>query len=193
MNRNRHPISTARGTLPAGVQPAISIAYNSDSGNGLVGMGFSIAGLSTIHRCGGNNVDDGARSEVRYDRGDNFCLDGARLVLVAGTHGTNGAEYRTTPDNFSRIQAVVDPAHPFYGGPTFFKVSTKDGRILEYGGRAGAGDEPTARILADDGAVRVWALSRVSDRSGNYFTVHYNQTTASSVDACNLSCDGETQ
>src|SRR5260221_9962679 len=69
----------------AGVQPAISIAYNSDSGNGLVGMGFSIAGLSTIHRCGGNNVDDGARSEVRYDRGDNFCLDGARLGLVAGT------------------------------------------------------------------------------------------------------------
>ncbi len=172
----------------AGVQPSVALGYSSDSGNGLAGIGFAISGLSTIHRCGGNAVDDGVSREVRYDRRDNFCLDGSRLALVAGVHGKDGAEYRTTPDTFSRIVAFVDPAHSFYGGPTSFKVWTKDGRILEYGGRAGSADEPSARIMADNGAVRIWALSRVSDRSGNYFAVHYNQTTNPSFDACNNTC-----
>jgi hypothetical protein len=33
------------------MKPELSINYNSNSGNGLLGVGFGLGGLSAIHRC----------------------------------------------------------------------------------------------------------------------------------------------
>ena len=160
----------------AGVEPTLALAYDSDSGNGLLGMGFSLSGLSRIERCGSTYRSDGALHQVTLTKRDNFCLDGALLVPTDGEKGMPNTRYRTTPDTFAQIQSMgsISPDKPELG-PRSFTVRTKDGRILEYGGGAQT-DEPTARILASNGAVRIWALSRVSDRSGNYFTIAYNRT-----------------
>jgi hypothetical protein len=43
------PITVPPGI--AGMQPELSINYNSNTGNGQLGVGFSLGGLSIIHRC----------------------------------------------------------------------------------------------------------------------------------------------
>lgn len=74
------PIFVPPGTN--GMQPQLSLSYNSQGGNGLVGMGWSIGGLSVIHRCGATIATDGFKGGVNYDTNDKFCLDGERLIWV---------------------------------------------------------------------------------------------------------------
>ena len=83
------PIQVPPGT--AGMQPSVALAYNSQRGNGLAGVGWSISTGSTIHRCGKTFVQDGALVGVNYSTNDRLCLDGNRLVLVAGAYGFAGS------------------------------------------------------------------------------------------------------
>ncbi len=53
------PLQVPPGT--AGMQPELSLSYSSRSGNGLLGVGWSLGGLSTIHRCAAT-IGDGVRS-----------------------------------------------------------------------------------------------------------------------------------
>ncbi|WXG55588.1 MAG: SpvB/TcaC N-terminal domain-containing protein [Candidatus Sedimenticola sp. (ex Thyasira tokunagai)] len=95
------PIGIPAGV--AGMQPELSINYNSGSGNGLLGVGFSLGGFSSIHRCGATRVQDGFNRGVQLNDNDRFCLDGQRLIAISGAVGVDGTEYRTALDGFSRI------------------------------------------------------------------------------------------
>ena len=56
----------------AGMQPELSINYNSNAGNGQLGVGFSLGGLSIIHRCSKTIATDGTKGGVNYDSSDGF-------------------------------------------------------------------------------------------------------------------------
>jgi hypothetical protein len=58
------------------MKPELSINYNSNSGNGLLGVGFGLGGLSAIHRCSKTIAIDGVKGGVNYDDNDRYCLDG---------------------------------------------------------------------------------------------------------------------
>lgn len=45
----------------AGMQPSLALTYASGGGNGHLGVGWSLAGLSTISRCTRNLAEDGLR------------------------------------------------------------------------------------------------------------------------------------
>jgi hypothetical protein len=84
------PVAIAPGTN--GMQPTLSLNYSSQSGNDLLGHGWSLGGLSVIHRCGATIATDGVKGGVTYNAGDRFCLDGERLIAIGGAntaHSTN--------------------------------------------------------------------------------------------------------
>jgi hypothetical protein len=150
----------------AGMEPKLALTSNSQGGNGLLGVGWGLQGLSVVHRCGRTVVQDGANAGVSYDANDKLCLDGQRLVLISGTYGADGTEYRTERESFTKIVSYGSAGT----GPAWFKVWSKSGQVLEYGNTADSRIEAQGKS-----SVRIWALNKASDTKGNYFTVSYNE------------------
>jgi hypothetical protein len=76
------PIWAPKG--PNGVQPGIALTYNSQQGNGYVGVGWGVSGLSSIYRCNLTIAQDGAAAPVALATSDGYCMDGQRLRLTGG-------------------------------------------------------------------------------------------------------------
>jgi len=170
----RIPIQVPPGV--AGMEPRLELVYNSQSGNGMLGMGWGLSGLSAISRCPRTMASDGVRGTVELNNADRFCLDGQRLLLTTGvTYGTAATEYRTERESFSRIIANGgdNSATATYSGPTHFIVKTKAGLTLEFGNTTNSRIEAPGKA-----AIFTWALNRISDTKGNYLTVAYTEDTA---------------
>lgn len=75
------------------LMPKMGIAYNSQSGGGIVGYGCDITGISVITRGGKNLFYDKKTGGVTYKADDAYYLDGTRLMLQSGGAGTDGAVY----------------------------------------------------------------------------------------------------
>ncbi len=156
----------------AGMEPTLSVGYGSRSGNGVLGVGFALNGLSAITRGGASLDQDGFIDGVDFDANDRFLLDGQRLELVSTNgvaYGDAGSEYRTEIDSFSRVVAYGQAGN----GPAWFKVWTKAGRVYEYGHTADSSFEPGTHTN-----VLSWAVNRISDTSGNYMDFAYEETSA---------------
>ncbi len=156
-----------------GMQPNLSLRYRSTATNGALGVGWSLNGLSTIHRCARSYAQDGYARAVRHDVGDALCLDGQRLILVphSGPYGAPETEYRTVVETFAKVVAHGGTAE---GGPSWFEVRTKDGRIYHYGETE---NSSVRAVGPDEARKRVWALSNVFDRSRNAYSVQYLKTS----------------
>ena len=158
------PIEVVPGTM--GMQPNLSIVYNSMGGMGLLGMKWSLSGLSAITRCGQiPYYDNGNITAIQFNGNDRFALDGDRLIqLSSGTYGAIDAEYATEVENFTRIFS--------YGGttghPTAFRAYTDDGSIIEYG----VTSDSRQRVKA--GTLLSWYINKITDANGNYMTFHYD-------------------
>ncbi|WP_426750757.1 FG-GAP-like repeat-containing protein [Myxococcus sp. Y35] len=173
----------------AGIQPQLALQYSSRQGDGFLGVGFSLSGLSQISRCRRTVAQDGEAEAVQFDASDRFCLDGNRLVAIAGVYGAHGTEYRTENNIFARIVSL----NPDEMGPTTFEVYLKDGRILTFGGG------PESRVEAPRARLRPvslgnvdfqypswgrlsWSVSQMRDRSGNALRVQYGALRDAGVD-----------
>jgi hypothetical protein len=161
------PIRVPSGT--AGMEPQLALVYNSQAGNGLLGTGWSLSGLSFISRCGRTLAQDGVIAGVTYDSNDRYCIDGQRLVMVkppSGVYGADGVEYRTERESFTRIVSYGAAGN----GPAYFKAWTKAGQIIEYGNTENSRIEAQGKTT-----VRVYAVNKISDTKGNFLTVTYNE------------------
>lgn len=67
--------------------PQISLSYSSVSGNGVVGIGWNIAGLSSIIRTNKSLHYDGKTEGISQNANDAFMLDGQRLIRIADEDG----------------------------------------------------------------------------------------------------------
>ncbi|NDV63385.1 hypothetical protein G0Q06_13045 [Puniceicoccales bacterium CK1056] len=178
------PIEVIPGT--GGMQPDLKFLYSTQSGNGTMGVGWSIAGLSQITRTGKNLFFDGVQSGVQVSWGDvdRFTLDGQRLIDVDsdnvywdpdGQDVTGDPhEYRTAVDNFARVKAIGGLG----SGPSYLEVQTKDGLKMYYGYDPDyLTNSNNSRVIfsnpAGDPTAYTWLLSRVEDTLGNYMIFHY--------------------
>lgn len=167
------PIQVPPGV--AGMQPKLSLEYNSQSGNGILGVGWNLSGLSAITRCPMTIATDGIRGSVSYNQDDRFCLDGQRLMLKPGStaYGAASSEYRTEIDSFSKITALGAAAGSAVNGPESFEVRSKAGVIMYYGATTDSRIEAQGKAI-----VRVWALNKVTDAVGNAMHMVYEEDNA---------------
>ena len=85
------PLKLPPGTN--GMTPTLSLEYRHRTTAGLLGIGWSIGGLSQIARCPRTIAQDGIASAVAMKSNDRFCFAGPRLLSVPGLPaGPPGAE-----------------------------------------------------------------------------------------------------
>ena len=159
------PISVAAGR--GALRPGIGLRYGSQDSDGLAGIGFTVTGLSRIARCPLTIAVDGRVQAVRFAPGDRYCLDGQPLVLVAGSYGGDGAEYRTEVNNLRRVISRGRQS----SGPTSFEVQHPDGLTWRYGNDA----DSRIEAVGTAGAVREWVINQISDKFGNHIVFAWQE------------------
>ena len=155
------PIDVPKGT--GGMEPKLSLNYSSNGANGVMGLGWSLGGLQAITRGPSSAAKDGEFDPMDFDTTDRFFLDGERLVCVEGTYGAPNSEYRTEIDSFARITAI---GGSLGAGPATWKLETKAGLIVKFGGTADSKNSVPQGTLS-------WAVNRVEDTVGNYYQINY--------------------
>ena len=64
---------------------------------------WTLSGLSSISRTKATLAQDGFTDGVDFDINDRFILDGQRLMVISGTYGADGSEYRTEQNSFKKV------------------------------------------------------------------------------------------
>ena len=160
------PIEVPKG-LP-GMEPNISITYNSQAGNGVVGYGCNITGISVISRVAKDVYHDNLAKGLTWGGDDGYALDGVRLVLQSGKNGANGAVYCLENDPSTTITLHGEYVGSFYR--TWFEAHNKEGLLCSFGGT----DDSRQDFTVSDGKkTNAWYVNRVENQIGNYMTYSY--------------------
>lgn len=169
------PIAVPPGTR--GVAPSLSLEYASAGSqpDSIIGLGWNLRGLSSITRSPATMAQDGFIRAVAFDRDDRYVLDGARLQPVGGQYGDPAAVYHTEVEMWKQIKPQQLSSDT--NGPRGFQVNEKDGSILEYG----MSPDSQVPFSADNSAIRIWALNRLTDPNGNSMSIHYSIDAANSA------------
>tara|TARA_B110000046_G_scaffold86197_1_gene94277 strand:+ start:1681 stop:7917 length:6237 start_codon:yes stop_codon:yes gene_type:complete len=154
-------------SVPPGIKnvvPTIGLSYSSQAGNGLVGWGWNISGLSTISRIPTTKFHDNIIDPVDFDSNDRYALDGQRMILKSGTYGATNSEYQTENYSNTKIKAY---GTTYGSGPAYFIVYHPDGSKSWYGSSSSGTVNQGARGYLE------WALYKKQDPQGNFIAYTY--------------------
>jgi len=174
-----------------GMQPSVSLTYNSQSATGITGYGWNISGTSMISRVSKSVYFDGDKSGIIWDNTSPLALDGQRLVEIQ-RWTTDSVEYKTETETYDRIIGYQIKNW----GPLYFRVYTKSGQVFEYGNPAEIGSYfplqsevltnfTTSQTLKNLG----WGLVRTLDAYGNFIKYNYSydsQQATINGSSCNV-------
>jgi RHS repeat-associated protein len=141
----------------AGLKPKLSFIYNSMAGDGIMGDGWSIGGLSKITRVPNTYYYNNFTSSVVLNNDDQLALDGNYLIKKPNVN-----EYKPEVETFDKI--VVKDNNINNG----FFVYKKNGFIYEYGTI-----ENSRIYLQDDLKPISWYLCKITDLNNNYIEFNY--------------------
>lgn len=149
--------------LPPGTNnmtPKTGLAYNSNSGDGMLGMGWYLQGTSVIKRVNKDIYHDGVTGSVKLEADDAFSFDGNRMFSTCGSLG-GGCVYRLENENFTKVTYMP-------GG--YFLAQTKDGTFMEYGNTSNS--KVTLKNATNDVDYEFY-LNKVYDNFDNYISYEY--------------------
>ncbi len=171
------PTGGATYTIPiecppgVGIQPSLSLVYNSQSGKGIAGWGWNIGGLSAITRTSQISYFEGKNKIIVWDKTDPLTLNGQRLIKESAW-GTDSVSYRMEGDLGTLVKA--------YGlqswGPSYLKVYTKEGITMTYGNPQ---DASSYTLLYTDARTQsnpvktAWNLVEITDPNENFMKIEY--------------------
>lgn len=161
------PIETLPGV--GGMVPQLSLVYNSQAGNGIMGWGWNLGGLSAVTRIPRTIYNNKVAAGFTYDYEDFFALDGNRLIPINGENGRDGTVYASENETFSKI---VSRGYGSSTGPNWWEVINKSKVTYKYGSTGH--NLIGARTLHQD-AVLSWNLDSVKDLYGNYIAYNFQQ------------------
>lgn len=146
-------------TVPSGMNgfsPMLSLVYNSQRGNSVLGVGWAISGLSAISRSNKNIYYDGEAKGIVMSTDDAFVLDGTRLILLSSTNSYN--IYETEQGNIK--------AYAYTSGDVvkYFEVFYPDGNKGVFG-----------NTLSTDNSL-CYPLTSLTDIHGNRIDYLYTST-----------------
>ena len=172
VNTSVSPIGAATFSIPIEVPqgvgttvPQLSISYNSMQGNGILGLGCSVSGLSAITRSIRDIYHDLNAGRLSFNEYDALRLDGKRLIPKGSNIMTDGSVYVLEDDPFTEVILHGTKTN------TWFEVKTSDGRILRYGDTENS--RQTVSPSSGSKFVNAWYISRMEDSNGNYMTYSY--------------------
>ncbi|MGB4655168.1 MAG: FG-GAP-like repeat-containing protein [Bacteroidales bacterium] len=154
------PIVAIPGTKD--LTPDISICYDSQEGNGILGKKWHLYGISSIKRMPQNLYNDDNITEISLDNSDRFYIDGNRLISVQGIYGGNGTIYKTEIKTFVTITSYGNNQN----SPEYFKLIDDDGTVWEYGKTS-----LSRHMLGDK--IYAWYIEKITDCDGNYMNFVY--------------------
>lgn len=146
----------------ANFSPNLGIIYNSNSIDGLLGIGWDLSTTSYITRIPKDLYHNNQTAPILLNNTDYFTLDGNLIWGQAPSFSSDQAR-RLEYDNFTD----VIPLNNY----SAFKVITKDGLTLEYGNTNDA-----KLFVSNENDLSVplkYFINRVEDKYGNYYTYHY--------------------
>lgn len=156
-------------SAPGGMQPPVAINYASNRGNGIMGVGWNIAGLSSITRCRQSTESHGAEAPINLTSQDRFCLDGQPLALYQKTYGAVGAKYFTEIYSGVSVTSVAGTT----GRPSYFTVQKEDGSTWTYGGHS------NAKLYSQHNIAMTWGVTQIEDNAGNTISYTYRKSAGS--------------
>ncbi|HBG69914.1 MAG: hypothetical protein A2W93_14980 [Bacteroidetes bacterium GWF2_43_63] len=176
-----YPIQIPAGRQ--GMQPQLSLSYNNEGGNGILGVGWNLASpaITVETRWGVPTYSDQYESEEYLVNGEQIVElviaeeDTTRLQLVhQGTYRARGIEQETF---FSyRIEGAFDRLIRHGNDPSnyWWEVVDKQGTRYYYGKYYSDATVNPSCVLQDGaGNIAHWALTEIRDMYGNYVKYEY--------------------
>ena len=148
--------------------PTIGIVYNSQSGNGVVGWGCNISGISVITRGTKDYFHDGVIKGISHTPSDAYYLDGKRLILESGMEGCAGAVYRIEGDPVSSVTINSGTQG------IWFAVHMSDGIEYEYG-KTGNSRQTYYSSVGSEVRINSWYVSKATNSINDFITFSYFQ------------------
>jgi len=154
-----------------GMQPNLALYYNSQSGNGLMGIGWGLSSGYPQAITRGRNflARHGLVRGVQFDNTDKFYLDGKLLICVSGTYGVPGSVYRTEVDSFVTITSSGTGTAAGNSNIETFTLRQSNGLVVTYGRLGSSWDA----YHGDGNAAAAYSIKQVRDTCGNLITFNY--------------------
>lgn len=161
-----------------GSAPQLSISYSSQAGNGFLGKGFNLNGISSITRTAATYQEDGFKGGVNYDQNDRFSIGSSRLMKIGGNangYYSSGTTYHTEIEAWAKITGLGTSG----SGPSSFTVISKKGVQYQFG------NTPDSQVKAVGNnfksgnkvnSIRKWYINQEEDLNGNTIAYNYTQS-----------------